>query len=85
MCNAWKVVSVFNNLDETLDMTSEQQVKWSPLWRHVNDEFETKLEDDDDLSILQGKMFFVWDGNHRTTAWMHHITKCHPLEIEWHI
>ena len=55
-----------------------------PQWQHVNEEFKKELMADDDLAQLRGKMFYVWDGNHRVSAWMRHITNCHPMDLHWH-
>jgi hypothetical protein len=30
-------------------------------------------------------MFFVWEGNHRLTAWWRHINNHHADEKSWHI
>ena len=30
------------------------------------------------------KMFFVWNGNHRTLGWMKYINDMHPDEKSWH-
>jgi hypothetical protein len=43
------------------------------------------LQNDPDLAHLAGKMFFVWEGNHRLTAWSRHINKHHALDKDWHI
>ncbi len=77
-------ISAFNNLDVSCDVTDEIVQSWSPIWRKVNDEFEEELAADDDLAQLRGKMFYVWDGNHRVTAWTRHITKFHVDEEGWH-
>lgn len=77
-------ISPYNNLETTRDLTEEEIATWSPHWQHVNEEFEKELMADDDLVQLRGKMFYVWDGNHCVSAWMQHITNCHPGELDWH-
>lgn len=34
--------------------------------------------------IFKGKMFRVWEGNHRVTSWRHHNDQYHDIEIDWH-
>jgi hypothetical protein len=29
-------------------------------------------------------MFYVWEGNHRVTTWLHHIERHHCEEKNWH-
>ncbi len=77
-------LSVYNNLEVSRDVTDQITSQWSPLWQKVNLEFERKLEADDDLASLRGKMFYVWDGNHRVTAWTRHIKNFHADEEKWH-
>ena len=43
------------------------------------------LRNDSNLAYLAGKMFYVWEGNHRMTAWWRHINKHHSLDKDWHI
>jgi hypothetical protein len=78
-------VSPFNNKEWTMDVTNRELEKWGSHWNHVNNDFEKELEGDDDLTDLRGRMFFVWDGNHRVTAWMRHIRNCHSNDPDWHI
>jgi hypothetical protein len=77
-------ISPYNNFEKTMDLTEEEIARWSPHWQSVNDKFEKELMADDDLAQLRGKMFYVWDGNHRVSAWMRHITNCHSQEFDWH-
>jgi len=77
--------SPFNNLGDEILVTEETKASWSAHWRDINDTFDDYLSDDPDLSFLQGKMLFVWEGNHRVTAWWRHIKRFHSLEKEWHI
>jgi len=78
-------VSPYNNLDEDLLVTDATKASWSPHWREINDRFDDYLKNDPDLAFLEGKMFFVWEGNHSLTAWWRHINKFHPMDKDWHI
>lgn len=46
--------------------------EWDPCWVKVNEKFERELKSSG-WSELRGKMFYVWDGNHRLRAWMEEI------------
>ena len=78
-------VSPYNNLDEMLQVSDDIRESWDPYWQEANEEFESMLENDSDLAHLVGKMFFVWEGNHRLTAWFRHINKHHYMDKDWHI
>ena len=78
-------VSPYNNLDELLLVSDNIMASWSTLWREANEEFDAMLRNDSDLAHLAGKMFFVWEGNHRLTAWWRHVNKHHSLDKDWHI
>jgi len=58
-------VSPYNNLDEVLNVSDDIKSSWSSFWQEANEEFESMLRNDSDLAHLAGKMFFVWEGNHR--------------------
>jgi hypothetical protein len=51
----------------------------------VNVAFEEALNSDEDLHRFSGRMFYVWDDNHRLQAWMPYISKVHPCDFSWHI
>ena len=36
------------------------------------------------LQVFCGKMFYVWDDNHRIQAWMPIINNDHLNDISWH-
>jgi len=78
-------VSPFNNLEEALLVSDDIMSSWTPLWQEANEEFDSMLQNDPDLAHLAGKMFFLWEGNHRLTAWSRHINKHHSLDKDWHI
>ena len=51
----------------------------------ANERFKEHLAQDEDLAPLSGKMFFVYEGNHRFTAWWQHINKYHGSDADWHL
>lgn len=57
---------------------------WNSHWLAKHNEFEEFLKSDPYLAPLSGKMFFVWDGNHRQIAWSEAIDTLHPDERKWH-
>ena len=72
-------VSSFNDVSVDMPVSPDIVSSWSPLWQEANAEFEVKLRDDPDLAHLSGKMFFVWEGNHRLSAWWRHINNNHAV------
>lgn len=71
-------------IPKTLDVTPEIIAGWSPNWVIKNEEFEHFLQADPDLRKFSGKMFHVWDGNHRLQSWYPFINSEHPNELAWH-
>ena len=78
-------VCPYNNLDDVLHVSDDIKASWSPLWQEVRTEFDAILQRDSDLAIFVDKMFYVWEGNHRLTAWWRHINIHHPLDKDWQI
>ena len=78
-------VAPYKNLDEVLHVSDDVRASWSLLWQEANDEFDSMFQNDPDLAHFVGKMFFVWEGNHRLTTWWRHINKHHSLDKDWHI
>ena len=78
-------VSIYNDRAETLDVTSDLYDSWSSLWQSANDRFVAELDADPDLARFSGKMFYVWEGNHRVTAWWRHVNNFHRDDEAWHI
>ena len=78
-------VSIYNDKAETLDVTSDMFDSWSGLWQSANDRFEAELVADPDLAKFSGKMFYVWEGNHRVTARWRHVNNFHRDDKAWHI
>lgn len=38
---------------------------------------------DEDLTIFKGEMFWVWEGNHKVSAWRCHLDQYHGTKIDW--
>jgi hypothetical protein len=77
-------VALENNEGKTMDVTPEIMASWSNNWIKANAEFEKELNSDDDLRVFSGKMFMVWDGNHRLQAWLPIINNEHKNDRTWH-
>jgi hypothetical protein len=58
--------------------------KWSSAWDQLDNEFDIELNSDPDLKPLRGKMFFIYDGNHRYTAWKRYIDEAKMENMDWH-
>lgn len=82
--NGYFYVALENNFGVTVDVTPEITGSWSAHWVKVNEQFEKRLLEDDDLKVFSNKMFMVWDGNHRLQAWMPIIDRDHAHDISWH-
>ena len=78
-------VSMYNDKAELLDVFSNIFDSWSGLWLFANDRFEAERAVNPDLVIFAGKMFYVWEGNHRLTTWWHHINNFHDNDEIWHM
>ena len=78
-------VSIYNDKAETLDVTSDMYDSWSSLWQSASDRFAAELDANPDLAKFSGKMFYVWEGNHRVTAWWRHVNNFHRNDEAWHI
>ena len=51
----------------------------------VDQEFESEIKGKKSLSFLSNKMFYAWEGNHRTVAWMELISEKYSQAKSWHI
>ena len=78
-------VSAFNDVLVDLPVFPAIMAAWSFFWQEASAEFDVKLKDDPNLAHRTGKMFFVWEGSHRLTAWWRHINNNHANEKSWHI
>ena len=70
-------VALENNEGKTVDVTDSIIEFWSENWVRANDAFEKILQADEDFKVFSGKMFMVWDGNHRLEAWLPIINRNH--------
>jgi hypothetical protein len=77
-------VALENNEGKTIDVTPDIVASWSDKWVQANALFEEELNSDDDLRVFSGKMFMVWDGNHRLQAWLPIINNEHKDDPSWH-
>lgn len=66
-------VSIFNDVGLEVDVTPQVISTWSTHWQDASTKFDNFVERDGELQILHGKMLFVWEGNHRYTAWWRYI------------
>ena len=51
---------------------------WSEQWQVEDRKFEELLSSRPEFAAFSNKFFFVWDGNHRYTAWCEVISELHP-------
>jgi hypothetical protein len=75
-------VSPYDKDGNTIDIRDKDT--WEQHWQSSNKSFEEILKNDKDYERFCGKMFFVWEGNHRVTAWRRHIDKVHGKDKGWH-
>jgi hypothetical protein len=75
-------VSSYDKDENTMDIRDEDT--WGEHWQFFNKSFAEILKNDKDYERFCDKMFFVWEGNHRVTAWRRHIDKVHGKDKEWH-
>ncbi|KAI5073103.1 hypothetical protein GOP47_0011116 [Adiantum capillus-veneris] len=61
------------------------QSTWDKHWVAINEEFEREIVEDPVWSCLFRKMFFVWEGNHRTASWMEAIKEVWSRDKERHV
>ncbi len=50
---------------------------WNDHWKVMNEEFEAYLQSKPFLHHPMGKMFHIWDENHRLQAWYPYINEVH--------
>jgi hypothetical protein len=70
-------VSPFDITDKDLAVREDDAIWSNPLWKSANNEFEKYLSSDPDFYQFRNKYFYVYEGNHRVTAWMGYIHKYH--------
>ena len=77
-------ISILDDTENTRDVSPEVIAGWDPHWQSANEKFEEFLGSNPEYAEFSGKMFFVWDGNHRLNAWWRFITEVHPTDSAWH-
>jgi hypothetical protein len=78
-------VTLCNERGEERAITDADLKSWDPLWIEAHNHFESQLRSNKHLQHLQGRMFFICDGNHRFKAWTGYIDRLHREDKEWHI
>ena len=58
---------------------------WSEKWQVEDCKFEALLSTQQEFAAFSNKFFFVWDGNHRHSAWCEVISELHPNEDSFHV
>lgn len=71
-----------NEAGETLTVADVKD-NWDPIWTRLNQEFELECDAVEEFKILKDKMFWVFDGNHRFTAWSS-IAAENPDKLQYH-
>ena len=61
----------------------EFMADWDPIWTRLNEDFEKECDSIPEFGILKNKMFWIFDGNHRFSAWSQ-IAKKHPESHMYH-
>ena len=56
---------------------------WDETWKELNEQFERECDMVEDFRVLKDKMFWVFDGNHRLTAWSQ-VAKEFPERRAYH-
>ncbi|KAI5059181.1 hypothetical protein GOP47_0025500 [Adiantum capillus-veneris] len=69
--------------DQTI-ATDDIKEKWDPLWIEINEEYELELKSKPRFADLSDRMFYVWEGNHRTLAWTEDIKEKFSTSKERH-
>ena len=78
-------VALYNNHKDSLEVSDDIIASWNDHWRAANNRFDAYLLADPNLAHMVGKMFYVWEGNHRLTAWWRYTNKFHNDEVKWHM
>jgi hypothetical protein len=61
-------VTLCNEHGEERSVSEAEMRNWDPLWIEANKHFDDQLRANKYLQHLQGRMFFICDGNHRFKA-----------------
>ena len=66
------------------EVASGDRAAWSDLWKEEDRLFEEMLKTRPEFAAFSNKYFFIWDGNHRHSAWMEVISQTHPTNRMFH-
>ncbi|MCO5572195.1 hypothetical protein L7F22_025946 [Adiantum nelumboides] len=69
----------------TKDVDDDIIKTWDKNWQLVNKEFEDEISSREEWSMLRGKMFYVWEGNHRTASWIESIKEMYRNDKKKHV
>lgn len=69
----------------TKDVDEDIMKTWDKNWQLINEEFEEEIASKDEWSMLSGKMFYVWEGNHRTASWLESIKEMYRNDKKKHV
>jgi hypothetical protein len=78
-------VTLCNERGEERSVSEAEMRNWDPLWIEANKLFDDQLKANKHLQHLQGRMFFICDGNHRFKAWTRYIDRLYRDDRDWHI
>jgi hypothetical protein len=78
-------VTLCNERGEERSVSEAEMRNWDPLWIEANKHFDDQLRANKHLQHLQGRMFFICDGNHRFKAWTRYIDRLYRDDRDWHI
>ena len=62
---------------------AEFSPNWDPIWKDLNEEFDKACDEVAEFHVLKDKMFWVFDGNHRWTAWTA-VASMYPEKRRYH-
>lgn len=63
------IISLWTCHREETWVTENIMAEWDPIWRERHEEFEAEISNREEYGMLSNRMFYVWEGNHRTVAW----------------
>ncbi|MCO5566770.1 hypothetical protein L7F22_020450 [Adiantum nelumboides] len=69
----------------TKDVDDDIIKTWDKNWQLVNKEFEDEISSREEWSMLRGKMFYVWQGNHRIASWIESIKEMYRNDKKKHV
>lgn len=75
-------ITEFNETGETRTV-ADFKPEWDPLWTQINEQFEQECDSAEEFKTLKDKMFWVFDGNHRYTAWSA-VASENPDQLQYH-